>query len=155
VISHVKSSWHHIIPFLPFLQLPIPRLLSTLIVYVALLCLLLLLLSCRTFLITTLHGPCTKRTCHVIATQPVHWRADCCLAMVVARTCRKRHVTTTLCYGMMSLCMRKLHGYKENTAAVLLAACVLQAFLSNGFICYSSILGKLYQLCHMNSKYWY
>jgi hypothetical protein len=24
--SHIKSSWHRLIPFLPFLQLPIPRL---------------------------------------------------------------------------------------------------------------------------------
>jgi hypothetical protein len=44
-ISDVKSSCHLLIPFLPYLQLPIPRLLSTTVVYSAVLHLLLLLLS--------------------------------------------------------------------------------------------------------------
>jgi hypothetical protein len=55
--SHVKSSLHRLIPFLPFLRLPIPRLDSTTVAYSAVLRLLLVLLSYCTFFITTLHGP--------------------------------------------------------------------------------------------------
>jgi hypothetical protein len=87
-ISHVKSFWDRLFAFLPVLQLPIPRLLSTSVVYSAVLRLLLPLLPCRTLLIITSHGPCTENTCHVIATQAVHWRAGCCLATVSARTYR-------------------------------------------------------------------
>jgi hypothetical protein len=59
--SHLKCSWHCLIPFLPFLQLPIPVLLSTTVVYSAVLRLL-LLLSCQTLLVTTLHRPRTGNT---------------------------------------------------------------------------------------------
>jgi hypothetical protein len=89
--SRMKSSWHHLIPFLLFLQLSIPRLPSTTVVYFTVLCLLLLLLSWPT-LITTLHGLCTENRCHVNAIQPVQWRAGCCLVMISAWTYRK-HVT--------------------------------------------------------------
>jgi hypothetical protein len=34
----------------------------------------------------------TEDTCHMIATEPVHWRTRCCLAMVLAWTYRK-HIT--------------------------------------------------------------
>jgi hypothetical protein len=54
--SHVKSSRLRLIPFLRFLQLQIPRLLSTTVLYFSVLRLLLLLLSCRTLLLTTSHG---------------------------------------------------------------------------------------------------
>jgi hypothetical protein len=58
--SHVKSSWSRLIPFLPFLQPPISRLLSTTVVYSSVLhLLLLLLLSWRILLITT------ENTCHM------------------------------------------------------------------------------------------
>jgi hypothetical protein len=83
--------------------------------------LLLLLLPFRTLLITTLRGPCTENIYHVIATQPVHWRAGCCLAMVSAPTYRK-HVTWPLPTVMWRQC-----GHKENIAPVLLAMCVLRA----------------------------
>jgi hypothetical protein len=33
--------------------------------------------------------------------------------------------------------MRKLHGHKNNTAAVLLAVCVLRALTGNGFTCHN------------------
>jgi hypothetical protein len=62
----------------------------------------------------------SQKTCHVIATQPVHWPAGCCLARTTQKT---RHVTATLCYGVTSLRMRQIRGHKENTAAVLLTAC--------------------------------
>jgi hypothetical protein len=52
----VKSSWHRLIPFLPFLQLSIPRLLST-IVYSAVLRLLLLLLTLSLMLRPTVSRP--------------------------------------------------------------------------------------------------
>jgi hypothetical protein len=70
--SHVKSSWHHVIPFLPFLQLPILRILSTTVVYFTVLhrLLLLLLPSCQTLLITTLHGPHGKQP--VLLMKPVY-----------------------------------------------------------------------------------
>jgi hypothetical protein len=83
--------------------------------------------SYRTLLITTLHGPCTENTYHVTATQPVHWRASCCLAVVATRTCRK-NVTWPL--PTVVWCHR---GHKENTAPVLFAACVLRVLLSSGF----------------------
>jgi hypothetical protein len=57
--SKVKSSCHSLIPFFPFLKLLIPKTrldYSRLLFYIQS-TLLLLLMACRTFLITTLHGP--------------------------------------------------------------------------------------------------
>jgi hypothetical protein len=76
--SHVKSSCHSLIPFLPFLlrhlRLPIPK---TRLEYSRLLfytpsTLSLRLLSCRTLLITTLHGPHGKH-CLLLSRMHVHW----------------------------------------------------------------------------------
>jgi hypothetical protein len=61
----------------------------------------------------------TENPCHVIAIQPVHWRAGW--------TYRK-HVTWPL-----PTVVWPHRGYKENTAPVLLAACVLRALPSNRF----------------------
>jgi hypothetical protein len=76
------------------------------------------------------------------------------------------------CYGDTSLRMRKLHGHKENAAALLLAVCVMRGMHSNGFTCHNvtcpasptyyklSLLFKFSQqnvmlipLMHMNSWY--
>jgi hypothetical protein len=40
-----------------------------------------------------------------------------------------------------SLRMRKLHGHKDNTAAVLLAMCMLRALSGNGFTCHNIKFG--------------
>jgi hypothetical protein len=65
----------------------------------------------------------TENTCHVLAIQPVYWRPDW--------TYRK-HVTWPL---LTVVCRHR--GHKENTAAILLAACVLRALSSNGFTCHN------------------
>jgi hypothetical protein len=92
--------------------------------------LLLLLLSCRTLLVTIFYGPCTENTCHVFATQPVHRRAGRCLATVSAGTYRN-YVTWPL-----PTVVWHHRGNKENTVPVLLAACVLRALPSNRFTCH-------------------
>jgi hypothetical protein len=51
---------------------------------------------------------------------------------------KTRYVTAALCCGVTSRCMPKLRGHKENTAAALLAACVLWALPSNGFTCHNT-----------------
>jgi hypothetical protein len=82
----------------------------------------------------------TENTCHVIATQPVHWRAGSYRAMVSEWT-YTNHVTWPLHgFCVPSLCMCKLSGQKENTAAVLLTACVLRALPSNWFICKNIVI---------------
>jgi hypothetical protein len=86
--SHMKSSLHRLISFLPFplnhLGLPSPELepvLSTTVLYSVVLCffccilpatLLLLLLSCQTLLITTMHGPHGKHRL-LLSRMRVYW----------------------------------------------------------------------------------
>jgi hypothetical protein len=74
----------------------------------------------------------------MIATQPVHWHAGCCLAVVSTPTYRK-HVTWLL--PTLVWCHR---GHKENTAPELLAACVLWALPSNGFLCHIAPSWRLF-----------
>jgi hypothetical protein len=52
----------------------------------------------------------------------------------IQNTC---HVITTRCCCATSLCVCKLREQTENTAPVLLAACVLWALPSNGFTCHN------------------
>jgi hypothetical protein len=72
--SHVKSSCQSLIPFLPFLQLPIPKTrldYSRLLLYTPS-TLFLLLLSCRTLLITTLLGSHGKHRL-LLSRMRVYW----------------------------------------------------------------------------------
>jgi hypothetical protein len=48
-------------------------------------------------------------------------------------------VTTKHYWDVTSLHMRKLHGHKENTAAVLLAVGVLRELPGIGFTCHNTV----------------
>jgi hypothetical protein len=57
--------------------------------------------------------------------------------------------------------MRKLHRHKENTAAIVLAMCVLRALSGNGFTCHNIMLSHIYnvgitvELKMKKTSFWY
>jgi hypothetical protein len=63
---------------------------------------------------------------------------------------KAHHMIAAHCCGVTSLHMWKLHGHKENTFAVLLAVCVLQALPSNGFTCHSIIVNHRAKIIQIN-----
>jgi hypothetical protein len=81
----------------------------------------------------------TENICDVIATQPAHWSAGCCLAMVSTRAYRK-HITWPL-----PTLLWRYRVHKENTTPVLLVPCVLQALPSNGFTWHNIMIGNAYK----------
>jgi hypothetical protein len=121
--SHVKYSWHHIIPFLPFLWLPIPRLDSTTAVYSAVLCLL-PLLSCRTLLITTLHGPHGKHVSSVRICDTDH--IENTASSIVAKACLPCHCLATEVFVVAGMCLATRFLAID---VLLLRACVLQEYV--------------------------
>jgi hypothetical protein len=113
--SHMKSSWHSLIPFLPlFCSCQFRRLDSTTLDYCSILpdTLLLLLLSCQTLLITTLHGPHGKHRLllskmHVYCSVTYQWTSYS--ARLLLRECVHRPVVQQWVYTSQYNRLKMLH----------------------------------------------
>jgi hypothetical protein len=69
---------------------------------------------------------------------PSNWfpYIDAARTHVTVNSC---HVIAMHCCGVPSFRMRKLYRHKENTAPLLLAACVLRVLPSSGFTCHNIV----------------